>query len=161
MAKGELKHLLAALMPANRLALEISLNTGLRISDVLNIRATNVAKRFTIIELKTNKKKVVELNVELLEKAKGNAGKYFVFEGRNSQTKKRTRQAVFKDIKRIAKIFRLKINLAPHTMRKVYAVENYKKFGFAKVKQLLNHGSEAVTLLYALADELTAKQLKR
>lgn len=54
-AKQEFKHLLAALMPPNRLALEVSLATGLRISDVLNLRTERLEERMTIRELKTGK----------------------------------------------------------------------------------------------------------
>lgn len=39
--KGEAQHILAALQPANRLALELSLHTGLRIGDVLDLK-TNI-----------------------------------------------------------------------------------------------------------------------
>ena len=54
--KGEMEHVLAALMPENRLACEISLATGLRINDVLSLKASDVKKqRFTIREQKTGK----------------------------------------------------------------------------------------------------------
>jgi hypothetical protein len=44
-------------------------------------------------------------------------------------------------------------------MRKVYAVEQYRqagggKRGLDRVQSLLNHSSEAITMIYALADEL-------
>lgn len=72
----------------------------------------------------------------------------------------RTRQAVWKDLKRIAGLFRLHMNLAPHSCRKIYAVEAYKRSGgdVKKVQKLLNHDSEAVTMLYCLADELTKRR---
>ena len=40
--KGEIEHILAALMPENRLACEISLFTGLRINDVLSLKTAQV-----------------------------------------------------------------------------------------------------------------------
>lgn len=161
--KKELQHLLAALMPANRLALEISLATGLRISDVLNMRADVLrgAKdgRFTIRELKTGKNRRLRLPNELLRRALALSGKLFVFENRNDWKRPRTRQAVYKDLKRIAAAFRLKLNIAPHTARKAYAVDEFGKDGDLKrVQALLNHSSEAVTLLYALADQTAARK---
>ena len=54
--KAELLHVLAALTPPNRLACEISLATGLRISDVLALtRDQAVDGRFSIREQKTGK----------------------------------------------------------------------------------------------------------
>ena len=161
--RREFEHLLAALMPENRLAMEISLATGLRIGDVLNLRTNALKARFTVRELKTGKNKRVFLNNELLSRAIAIAGKVYVFEGRNSSLRPRTRQAVYKDLKRIAKAFRLclpkKANVAPHSARKVYAVEQYYKTGsLEKVQQLLNHKKEAVTVLYALADQMVGRR---
>lgn len=151
------KHVLAALMPENRLALEISLATGIRISDVLNLRTEALRAsegRITIRELKTGKNRRIKIPNELRDRAIGMAGKIFVFEGRHDYRKPRTRQAVYKDIKRAAKVFR--INITPHSMRKVYAVEQYRRTGkdLKRVQKLLNHENEAVTLIYALADQL-------
>ena len=57
--KQQYQHILAALTPENRLALEISLATGLRISDVLNLRTKDIKPKVTIRELKTGKKRQV------------------------------------------------------------------------------------------------------
>ena len=64
---------------------------------------------------------------------------------------------------RAAKAFRVQVHLAPHSLRKVYAVEAYRRSGgdLAKVKRLLNHDSEAVTMIYALADMVQQKRKKR
>lgn len=158
-----MRHLLAALMPPNRLALEISLATGLRISDVLTLRteALRVAteRRLTVRELKTGKTRRIRLPIELFDRAMKMAGRCFVFEHRLDWRKHRTRQAVHKDLKRAAALFRVKVNVAPHSARKVYAVEAYHRTGDLKrVQKLLNHSSESVTILYALADELTARR---
>lgn len=165
-SRVELEHLLAALMPENRLAMELSLATGLRIGDVLSITSAQLEKakdtrRMTVRESKTGKNRRIYIPVELYEKMTKIAGKKYVFQHRLNANKTRTRQAVFKDIKRVAKAFRLKQNIAPHTARKVYAVEFYHKTGdLYRVQSLLNHSSEAVTMLYALADELTERTLK-
>lgn len=158
--KGEILHLLAALTPQNRLACEISLATGLRINDVLNLKSGQVKKRrFTVREEKTGKTKLVYLPSDLQERAIACSGQHYVFEGRLNGRSHRTRQAVFKDLRRVSNIFKLSNHISPHTMRKVYAVEQYKKYGNLKrVQKLLNHDNEAVTILYALADCLEKKK---
>ncbi len=162
--RQELQHLLAALTAPNRLAMELSLATGLRIGDVLNMRTQALVGasdgRLTIRELKTGKNRRIRVPSELQRRALGMAGRVYIFEGRTDYRKHRTRQAVYKDIKRIARMFRLRCNIAPHTARKVFAVEQYKRDGnLARVQRLLNHSSEAITMLYAMADELTARRI--
>ena len=66
-------------------------------------------------------------------------------------------------MKRAAVAFRLPQNVAPHSFRKVYSVELMKKYGdLERVKRALNHSSETVTMIYALADmQLAAKYRRR
>lgn len=161
--RGEVAHVLAALTPPNRLACEVSMATGLRISDVLNMRSARLAQRMSIRELKTGKTRRVTLPVELYERCLSQRGKIYVFEGRTDYRKPRTRAAVYKDLKRAARAFRLptKLQLSPHSLRKVWSVEQLKRTGgnIGKVRQLLGHSDEAVTLIYCMADELTARKM--
>lgn len=47
-------------------------------------------------------------------------------------------------------------------MRKVYAVELMKKYGdIERVKRALNHSSEIVTMIYAMADQQLEAKFKR
>lgn len=152
--KGEFEHILSALTAENRLACEISLATGLRISDVLFLKPEKVRKqRFTIREQKTGKTRYVRLPSELVARCLACAGQHFVFEHRLDGRKPRTRQAVYKDLKRVAKLYGCKKNVTPHSARKVFAVEEFEKTGnLQRVKKLLNHSDEAVTMLYAMAN---------
>lgn len=157
-------HILAALMPPNRLALRVSLATGLRISDVLSIMRVQLASRITVTESKTGKRRRVYIPAALLEDMEKQAGRVWVWEGRTDYRKHRTRQAVYKDLRRAASLFRLpaQLHLSPHSARKIYAVDQYHRDGDLKrVQHLLNHESEAVTMLYAMADQLTARRLGR
>lgn len=159
--REEFQHVLAALTPENRLALEVSLATGLRISDVLGLRSDRLDSRITVRELKTGKSRRVYIPAELLDRMRRICGHYFVFEGRCDPKKPRTRQAVYKDIKRAAKLFRLpaSLQISPHSARKIYAVDQFHKTGDLKrVQKLLNHSNEAVTLVYALADQMAARR---
>lgn len=160
----QLKHILAAMMPENRLAIETSLATGLRIDDVLHLKTADLYKdRFTIKEMKTGKSRRLRLPDRLRDDLLAQAGRWWVFEGRNDPRKCRTRQAVWKDLKRCAALFRVSrsLSISPHTARKIYAVSQYQRGrDLYKVQQLLNHSNEAVTMLYAMADQLTARHTR-
>lgn len=159
--KGEFEHILAALKPENRLACEVSLFTGLRINDVLSLTPEKVRKqRFTVREEKTGKTKSVRLPKELLDRCLLCSGTHYIFEHRLDGRKHRTRQAVYKDMKRVSRLFGCKENITPHTARKEYAVEEFNRSGgnLKRVQKLLNHSSEAVTMLYAMADIVGKKK---
>ena len=159
--KGEILHILASLSPQNRLACEISLATGLRINDVLSLKTEKLKnQRFTVREEKTGKTKNIRLSKDLYDRCLACSGVHYVFEGRLNGRVHRTRQAVFKDLKKSARLFKVGANISPHSLRKIYAVEEYEKSGgnLKKVKALLNHENEAVTILYAMANELNRKK---
>ncbi|MCI6935678.1 MAG: tyrosine-type recombinase/integrase [Candidatus Faecousia sp.] len=79
-----------------------------------------------------------------------------------SPRKHHTRQAVWKDVKRAAKAFRLAQNVRPDSARKVYAVDLLHKYGdIDRVRRALNHSSESVTLIYAMADQQLEAKFKR
>lgn len=162
--KGEFEHILSALTPENRLVCEVSLATGLRVTDVLMLTPQKVRKqRFTIREQKTGKTRYIRLPKELVDRCLACAGAHYVFENRLNGRKPRTRQAVYKDLKRVASLYGCKKNVTPHTARKVYAVDEFEKTGnLKKVQKLLNHSDEAVTILYAMANVIgNRKQFKR
>lgn len=162
MLDREVELVLSALTDENRLVMRTCLQTGLRISDVLALKPERLKPHFWVTEQKTGKKRQVGLPEPLLSDLRKNAGAHWVFPGKNPRNH-RTRQAVWKDVKRAAKAFRLVQNIAPHSARKVYAVELRKKYGdIERVRRALNHNSETVTLIYAMADmQLEAKYRRR
>lgn len=159
----EVEHVLALLTPSNQLIIQVCLHTGLRLSDVLCLKPEQLKPRFWITEQKTGKRRIVGLPDELRAKIKEQSGDVWCFPHRLDETKHKTRQAVWKDVKRAARLLRLKQNAAPHSFRKVYAVDLLNKYGdIAKVRRALNHSSDSVTAIYAMAAQLLeAKQLKR
>jgi integrase len=155
-------HILYALTPENKLVCKIALETGLRVGDILSFRTADLQKQsFTITEQKTGKKRRVRLRKALIAELLKIAGQYYVFEHRLDPMKHRTRQAVFADVKRSAKLFRVKENISPHSLRKIYAVDLYKKTDdITRVCEALSHDNELTTMIYALADIITKKQKK-
>lgn len=154
--------LLDALMPANRLALEVAIATGLRISDVLALPAT-ATQRPTVRDSKTGKRHRIYIPEALYKRLQHIKGSRWMFEGRNSPQRHRTRQAVWADLHRAARLYRMPAEMrglviAPHSARKTYAVGVYRRTGrITEVQRLLCHSDPHITMLYAMADELTRR----
>lgn len=144
------------LQPANLLAIRISAQTGLRIDDVLSLRIEKLKPRFTVTEKKTGNKRRIYIGKKLLNVIfdfVGNRKDGFVFPHRLDKQRHRTRQAVFKDIKKQAEFLGLHAQISPHTFRKVYAVKLFHRTGnLATVQRILGHKKMETTLIYALAD---------
>ena len=153
---------MATLTPENRLVVEVMLSTGLRVSDVLNLRTEQVRRgqRLTVRERKTGKSRRVYIPRALWQRLLAQAGRLYVFEGRRDWKKPRTRQAVWRDLKRAQAVFGGRsigkdVNIGCHSARKVYAVEDYHRTGSLQhTGRALNHDAAHVTttMLYALAD---------
>ena len=158
----EVDNVLSMLTPINALVMRAALHTGLRVGDALSLKTDQLAPRFWVTESKTGKRRQVGLPQPLLSDLQKQAGEVWAFPGRNGR-KHHTRQAVWKDVKRAAAALRLTANAAPHSARKVYAVELLRKYGdIDRVRRALNHGGLEVTLIYAMADkQLTAKGRRR
>lgn len=158
----EVERVLDLLTYENRLVLRVLLHTGIRIGDCLQLKPEQLKSNFWITEQKTGKRRQIGLPLPLLEDLQQAAGEHWVFPGSDPK-KHRTRQAVWKDVKRAAAALRLTANAAPHSARKVYAVELLRKYGdIDRVRRALNHGGLEVTLIYAMADkQLTAKGRRR
>lgn len=155
----EVDHVLAALMPQNRLIMELALHTGLRISDILGMTPEQIKPQGWITEAKTGKRRQYGIPADLLKKIRAQMGKEWAFPGRDEK-KPKTRQAVWADVKRAAKAFRLPQNIAPHSFRKVYAVELMRKYGdVERVQKVLCHSRPSVTAIYAMADVLLERKM--
>lgn len=158
-----MEHILAACTLENEEALRVSMDYGARIGDVLAM-PTKAARGglWSYREEKTHKRRRVRLSDAHRRVLLSFAGRVYCFEHRLDWTRHRTRQAVYKDLKRAAAAFRVE-GISPHSERKIYSVEKYKASGgnMKKVQQLLNHSDEAVTMLYALADQIASARSKR
>lgn len=159
----QMRLILAAMLPANRLAVMVSEATGLRISDVLALKTETIRnnRRPYVTDSKTGKRHRIYIPAELHVKMMQQAGQVWVWPGRlHPLTEHRSRQAVYKDMVRAAAVFRRAHQLdgvgtvAPHTARKRAAVREYGRGGLEAARRVLAHGDHDVglTLLYALAD---------
>jgi len=162
--------ILVAMMPVNALVLRTARATGLRISDVLQLKTEQLrsGSRFTIKEQKTGKRKRVYIPADLRLRLLRIAGRVWVFEHRTDWRKHRTRQAVNKDMARAVKAFRRNgrvprgQRVSPHSMRKAYAVEMLDRTGDVReVQKQLNHGKVETTMIYAMSREVQRKGAKK
>ena len=160
----QVDRVLLLLTPVNRLVMRVALHTGLRIGDVLALRTEDLRNgpRWTVTEAKTGKRKLVALPHDLWHELQGVCGTKWVFQSRTDPEKHRSRQAVWRDVKRAAKSCRLPQNIGPHSARKVYAVRLLEKYGdIERVRKNLNHDRFATTMVYAMADSLLTCKHKR
>lgn len=157
-----MEQVLGILTPPNRLVMQVMLHTGLRVGDVLALESDKIGRQFWITESKTQKRRRVNLPGWLIHELQEQAGKKWVFQHRTDPTRHRTRQAVWWDVKRAARAYRLTENVGTHTARKKYAVRLLEKYGdIERVRRALNHNNAAITVLYACADRLVAKRGRR
>nr|CRY96321.1 hypothetical protein [uncultured prokaryote] len=155
-----MEHVLALLTPANALVMRVILHTGMRISDVLELKTEQLKPSGWYTEKKTGKRRRYGLPGPLLEELKAQAGSVWAFEGRRGPQTHRTRQSVWADVKRAQKALRMPYNVGTHTARKVYAVDLMARYGdIDRVRRALNHNSVSVTTIYAMADLLLQRKL--
>lgn len=152
----EMELVFAALTEGNRLACRVAVHTGLRIGDVLAIPSAKLGPQFWVTEAKTGKRRRVNLPKELVRDIKAQAGPEWAFPSPIRPGKHRTRQAVWADVKRASKAFRMPQNVGVHSLRKRYAVEQLERSGgnYGRVQRLLNHSDMAVTMIYAMSYQL-------
>lgn len=171
-------------MPENGTVLALLVGTGMRIGDALSLPRNRISCSkweedrdmyyFDYKEQKTGHIRRAwigpKMRYELL--GRPDRGSEWLFPGRDP-AKHRTRQAVWKDLHRVAKLYRvngkkLQQQISPHTGRKIYAVMLYHRIselGFEEplriVQADLGHSDLAVTYLYALADKITDMKMKK
>lgn len=146
----------------NVLALRVSLETGLRIDDVLSIRTEQIKGR-TIrgIAEKTGKPYKKAISADLSSRLRSLNRQGYIFPHRTKKNAHRTRQAVWANMKKAADILGVKLNAAPHSARKTYAVELLNDKGIDAVQKELQHDRISTTMLYAFSNLLTDNANKK
>ena len=132
--------------------LTIECSTGLRLSDILSMKLSDLylsenGYRLKIREQKTKKERNVPIPLEL----QNYITDYAISIGckRDEQIFKLTPRAVTKYIKKVTDFLGLE-NVSSHSWRKLYALTVYEKTGndIVSVQQALLHSSVAVTQRY-------------
>lgn len=137
----------------NYLIFLTGINTGLRISDILNLKVSNVRGWYLLlIERKTKKRRKVKMNAflkrEMDKHIKCKRVGDYLFQSRKGKNKPLTRQAAYSIIKIAAEDCGVE-NVGTHTMRKTFGYHYYQKYkDIAMLMELFNHASAAITKRY-------------
>ncbi|MEQ7178386.1 tyrosine-type recombinase/integrase [Enterococcus thailandicus] len=137
------------------LIFKIGITTGLRISDILNLKVTDVRNKIEteIIEIKT--KKVRQLN---LKKLTNNIITYladihdgeseWLFYSPRDHSKRLSSHQYYKILQKTAKALEMDY-IGTHTLRKTFAYHYYlRNKDLTMLMKILNHSSQSVTLRY-------------
>lgn len=146
-------------MPADAwLPFRVSLETGLRIGDVVKLRRIDLKDdglHFTAE--KTGKRGVAKISASLRQALEKKRGKW-LFPSPYKAGKHITRQCAWARIKKACeRSGHDPQGISPHSLRKLFAVELYREKGFRAVQEALQHSNAATTELYSFADWSTGK----
>lgn len=154
----DLKSLRNMLDEESWLPLWVSLETGLRIGDVVKLRKVNLQTDGLHYKAeKTGKNGVAPISDELRKKLSQRRGKW-LFPSPYKKGNHITRQCAWERIKRACKRAGIEAEgISPHSLRKVFAVELYREKGFKAVQNALQHNSATTTEIYSFADWSTGE----
>lgn len=165
--KSALERLFAALPQKTALCARLCLETGMRVGDAVSLKPENLkGGKVVYIAEKTGKKDTKKVTSDLFRELLEISGEEYVFASNRSKTGHLTRQAVWKAVKKAARLAGETANVTPHSARKVYAVEMRKAVGLKQTQHLLQHSNAEVTALYAFSDvalggKVSAEELNR
>lgn len=157
--KEELEKLRAMLAEEAWLPLWVSLETGLRIGDVVKLRRANLKDDGLHYKAqKTGKNGVAKVSAALRQELTAKRGKW-LFPSPYKAGEHITRQCAWARIKAACKRAGVEPEgISPHSLRKVFAVELYREKGFKAVQTALQHNSAATTEIYSFADWSTGEK---
>lgn len=153
----------------NKAIIEIMYATGLRVSEVINIKMSDLDINNAIVRTigKGSKERIIPLGDYALEAIKMYINEYrskFIKKSYseylflNSRGSKLTRQALFKILKKIAKETNVNKDFSPHTLRHSFA-SHLLSYGadLRSIQELLGHSDISTTQIYT---HLSNKKLK-
>jgi integrase len=147
------KHYFKGKSERNYMLFIIGLNTGLRISDILNLKIGDLRDHhIRLRETKTHKQKMIRitpsLGRELKRYLEGRENHEYIFQSRNGQNKPIGRSMAYKILREAADAYNL-VDIGTHTLRKTFGYHFYLQTkDVAMLQELFNHSSPHITLRY-------------
>ena len=139
----------------NLLLFNLGINTGLRISDILNLKVGDIKEKeyITIKEQKTNKvrKILISTNIKSIlgDYIQGKKANEYLFSSRKGENKPITRIQAWRIIRYACQKAKINSYIGTHTLRKTFGYHFYKQTkDIAMLQSILNHSSPSVTLRY-------------
>jgi len=144
--------------------MNIGLNTGLRISDILNLKFEDISKdRAKIIEIKTGKSKVIYFNKVCTKSLKDLKAYYkankikcssYLFKSSISTEKSISYSAVIQYLRKAKLDLGIEYEIGTHSFRKTWGYNVYKKTkNIGLLMIAFNHSSPKITLRYIGIEE--------
>lgn len=150
----EMKRELQKTGTRNYILFLMGINIGLRISDLLQLKVSDVRNKshVTITEKKTGKQKrhlLTNVKTELDNYIIGMADNEYLFQSRNGENKPLQRFQAYNILNKTARKIGITDEIGTHTMRKTFGYHFYQKTkDVALLQNLFNHSSPSVTLRY-------------
>lgn len=156
--KRDIERMKQALSGRDLLLFIVGINTSLRISDILELKREDfTGTHIRVVELKTNKTKVIRINDALATAVNNLADDDgYLFKSRKGVDKPISRIQAYRVLNTAAKRVGLPINFGTHTLRKTFAYHAYnngKGCDLALLMRVLNHSSQRETLRYIGIDQ--------
>ena len=137
----------------------IGVTSGLRISDILNIKVADVKSNYiNIVENKTKKSKVFKLNsktkqlcMDFIEANNLQDNDYLIYSNKrdsNGNIKPISRQQAHHVLNMVAEKLGVE-DVGTHTLRKTFGYWHYKQYGdIAILQDIFNHSAPSITMRY-------------
>ena len=141
----------------NKILLEIGFNTGLRVSDLLKLKAKDIFdyKHVNLQEQKTKKNRKVSLNPKVKELVEIyidnndlNSDDY-LFQSRKGDNEPISKVQAYRIMNKLAKKAGLNEKIGTHTLRKTFGYHHYQQYkDMAQLQYIFNHSSVETTKRY-------------
>ena len=145
------KKLINNLSARDKILVELGIKSGLRISDLLNLKVEDIKRTMTIYETKSKRKRTFKIGKKLYANLKSlsvcKSDSDFIFHSEAKTGKHVHRSTIHRRIKKALQ--GLNFDCSAHSTRKLYAQKIYKKTGSVKkVQKAMNHQRITTTATY-------------
>lgn len=131
----------------------VGISTGLRISDILNLKVKDVKGLHIVLkEKKTKKQKwiriIPSLRKELQQYIEHMDDNEYLFKSRQGKNRPISRSMAYRILKSAANRFKIR-DIGTHTLRKTFGYHFYQQYkDVAMLMDIFNHSEEYITLRY-------------